>query len=162
MGTRGGAYCAPGSSSNLRGKSRSTAAKLQAEAQFERLALLVAHAAKHVIRQAAPDGASLSARKCHLIWVATYSNMGSHTMKTTSEIGDDLFARTQEVARKEKTTFRSLTERGLRLVLGEKLTRSSKWRWQPVVVRGGEGLTDEFKRAPWEKIRDEIYQGHGT
>jgi Viral BACON domain len=30
---RGGAYCAPGSSSNLRGKSRSTAAKLQAEAR---------------------------------------------------------------------------------------------------------------------------------
>ena len=104
----------------------------------------------------------MSARKCPLIWVATYANMGSHTMKTTIEISDDLFARTQEVARKEKTTFRSLTERGLRLVLEEKLTRSSKWRWKVVVVQGGEGVTDEFKRAPWEKIRDEIYQGHGT
>jgi Arc/MetJ family transcription regulator len=113
-------------------------------------------------KQAAPDGASLSARKCPLIWVAIYANMGSQTMKTTIEIGDDLFARTQEMARKEKTTFRSLTERGLRLVLEEKLTRSSKWRWKAVVVQGGEGLTDEFKRAPWEKIRDEIYQGHGT
>jgi len=30
------------------------------------------------------------------------------------------------------------------------------------VVQGGEGLTDEFKRAPWKKIRDAIYQGHGT
>ena len=88
--------------------------------------------------------------------------MGSHTMKTTIEISDDLFARTQEVARKEKTTFRSLTERGLRLVLEEKLTRSSKWRWNAVVVQGGEGVTDEFKRAPWKKIRDAIYQGHGT
>ena len=130
--------------------------------EFERLALLVAHAAKHGIRQAAPAAASLSARKCLLIWVATYANMGSHTMKTTIEISDDLFARTQAVARKEKTTFRSLTERGLRLVLEEKLTRSSKWRWKAVVVQGGEGLTDEFKRAPWKKIRDAIYQGHGT
>ena len=102
------------------------------------------------------------ARKCHSIWVAIYANMGSHTMKTTIEISDDLFARTQEVARKEKTTFRSLTERGLRLVLEEKLTRSSKWRWKAVVVQGGEVLTDEFKRAPWKKIRDAIYQGHGT
>ena len=49
-------------------------------------------------------------------------NMGSHTMKTTIGISDDLFAHTQEVARKEKTTFRSLTERGLRLVLAETLT----------------------------------------
>jgi hypothetical protein len=24
------------------------------------------------------------------------------------------------------------------------------------------GLTDEFKNAPWEKIRDEIYKGHGA
>ena len=60
--------------------------------------------------------------------MATYANMGSHTMKTTIEISDDLFARTQEVARKEKTTLRSLTERGLRLVLEEKLTRSSRNR----------------------------------
>ena len=88
--------------------------------------------------------------------------MGSHTMKTTIEISDDLFARTQEVARKEKTTFRSLTERGLRLVLEEKLARSSKWRWKAVVVQGGEGLTAEFKPAPREKLRDAIYQGHGT
>ena len=30
-----------------------------------------------------------------------------------------------------------------------------------VTVRGG-GLTDEFKNAPWEKFRDEIYRGHGA
>ena len=43
-------------------------------------------------------------------------------MQATIEIGDDLLARTQAVVRKEKTTFRSLTERGLRLVLAETLT----------------------------------------
>ena len=41
--------------------------------------------------------------------------MGSHIMKTTIEIADDLFASTQRLARKEKTTFRALTEEGLRL-----------------------------------------------
>ena len=39
-------------------------------------------------------------------------------MKTTVEIADDLFARAQAKAQKENTTFRALTERGLRWVLG--------------------------------------------
>ena len=82
-------------------------------------------------------------------------------MKTTIEIADDLFERVQRVARAEKTTFRSLTEQGLRIVLKEKQANPAKWKWQPLVVQGG-GLTDEFKHAPWEKIRDEIYRGHGA
>lgn len=48
---------------------------------------------------------------------ASHTNMGGHLMKTTIEIADDLFERAQHVARKEKTTFRSLTEQGLRIVL---------------------------------------------
>jgi hypothetical protein len=79
-------------------------------------------------------------------------------MKTTIEIADDLFERAQRLARKEKTTFRSLAEQGLRLVLKEKQGKSSQWKWKPLVVTGG-GLTDEFKNAPWEKLRDEIYKG---
>lgn len=38
--------------------------------------------------------------------------MVRHIAKTTIEIADDLFERAQRVARKEKTTFRSLTEHG--------------------------------------------------
>ena len=87
--------------------------------------------------------------------------MGGHIMKTTIEIADDLFERVQRVARKEKTTFRSLTEQGLRIVLKEKQAKPAKWKWKPVTFKGG-GLTDEFKNAPWEKIRDEIYKGHGA
>ena len=82
-------------------------------------------------------------------------------MKTTIEIADDLFERAQRVAQKEKTTFRSLTEQGLRLVLREKQSKPAKWKWKPLVVKGG-GLTPEFKNASWEKIRDEIYKGHGA
>ena len=88
--------------------------------------------------------------------------MGSHIMKTTVEIADDLFERAQGVARKEKTTFRALAEQGFRIVLKEKQAKPSKWKWKPVTFKGGGGLTDEFKNAPWEKIRDEIYKGHGA
>jgi predicted transcriptional regulator len=42
--------------------------------------------------------------------------MGRHIVKTTIEIADDLFERAQRLARKEKTSFRALTEAGLRLV----------------------------------------------
>ncbi|MGO8764843.1 MAG: DUF2191 domain-containing protein [Limisphaerales bacterium] len=82
-------------------------------------------------------------------------------MKTTVEIADDLFARARRLAQKEKTTFRSLTERGLRLVLKEKHGKAAKWKWKPITFKGG-GLTPEFKNASWEKIRDEIYKGRGA
>ncbi len=101
------------------------------------------------------------AQKSRLIWAAIHANMGSHIMKTTIEIADDLFERVQRVARKEKTTFRSLTEQGLRIVLKEKQQNKPK-KLPPLVTVRGQGLTDEFKNAPWEKIRDEIYKGHGA
>ena len=86
--------------------------------------------------------------------------MGRRIMKTTIEIADDLFERAQRLARKEKTTFRSLTEQGLRLVL--KVKQSKPQELPPLVTVRGSGLTDEFRNAPWEKIRDEIYQGRGA
>ena len=72
-------------------------------------------------------------------------------MKTTIEIADDLFARTQRVARREKTTFRALTEAGLRHVLKEKQAKSTKWKWKPI-TRGG-GMTAEFKKALGQNSR---------
>jgi hypothetical protein len=87
--------------------------------------------------------------------------MGSHIMKTTIEIADDLFESAQQLARKEKTTFRSLTEQGLRMVLREKQAKSPRWKWKPVTFKG-DGLSDEFKNASWEQIRDAIYKGRGA
>ena len=92
--------------------------------------------------------------------MAIHANMGSHIMKTTIEIADDLFERAQGLARKERTTFRALTEHGLRLILKEKEGKPKKL--PPLVTCRGKGLTDEFKNASWEKIRDEIYRGHGS
>ena len=82
-------------------------------------------------------------------------------VKTTVEISDDLFTRAQQLARKEKTTFRALTEAGLRMVLKEKQSKTRKWKWKPTTFHGGD-LTDEFKNADWEQIRDEIYRGRGA
>lgn len=98
--------------------------------------------------------------KCHLIWVPICVNMVYHSMKTTIEIADDLFERARHLARKEKTTFRSLTEQGLRLVLQGKQDKLKKL--PPLVTVRGNGLTDAFKNASWDKIRNEIYRGHGA
>lgn len=81
-------------------------------------------------------------------------------MKTTIEIADDLFERAQGLARKEKTTFRALAEQGLRLVLKEKRQSKAK-KLPPLVTLRGKGLTNEFKSASWDRIRDEIYKGRG-
>ena len=76
-------------------------------------------------------------------------------MKTTVEIGDDLFRKTQKLAREQKTTFRELTEQGLRYVLR---TRSRARRTlPPLTVVRGKGLSPEFKDASWEKFREAIY-----
>jgi predicted transcriptional regulator len=78
-------------------------------------------------------------------------------MKTTIEIADDLFARAQQIARKEKTTFRALAEQGLRLVLRQKQAQPKTRKWKPM-IRGG-GLNPEFRDWNWEKVRDLIYEG---
>ncbi len=82
-------------------------------------------------------------------------------MKTTIEIADDLFERTQRAARREGTTFRSLTEEGLRLVLARKDAKKVK-KLPPLVTFGGNGLRDEFADWNWNALRDEIYRGRGA
>ena len=76
-------------------------------------------------------------------------------MKTTIEISDDLFARTQRLARKEKTTFRALTEQGLRIVLKEKQSVARKRKWKPI-THGGGFVTGEISKMSWERLRDEF------
>ncbi len=102
-----------------------------------------------------------SIREHYLIWVAVHASMGHHIMKTTIEIADDLFERAQRLARKEKTSFRALTEAGLRLVIsGKHLNHPG--RLPPLVTVRGKGLSPEFKNASWQQIRDEFYRGRGA
>ena len=81
-------------------------------------------------------------------------------MKTTIEIADDLFARAQAKARREKTTLRALTEQGLRQVLEEPKRKSR--RLPPLVSFGDKGRVGDFKPADWDRVRDEIYRGRGA
>ncbi|MHB8524195.1 MAG: hypothetical protein ACYDH9_26030 [Limisphaerales bacterium] len=99
--------------------------------------------------------------KRRLIWAAIHVNMGGHIMKTTIEIADDLFERAQRIAQKEQTTFRALTEAGLRLVIAGK-HRNHPRKLAPLVTFGGGGPTAEFKDWNWDRIRDEIYRGRGS
>jgi len=82
-------------------------------------------------------------------------------MKTTIEIADDLFERVQRLAREEKTTFRALTETGLRMVLSGRQRRRSR-KVPPLITYGKGGVNNEFGEWNWERIRGEIYQGRGT
>ncbi len=82
-------------------------------------------------------------------------------MKTTIEIADDLFERAQRLARQQKTTFRALTETGLRLVLSGKYRSRSK-PGSPLITYGKGGTTDEFSEWNWDRIRTEIYRGRGS
>lgn len=82
-------------------------------------------------------------------------------VKTTIDIADDLFERAQRLAREQKTTFRALTEAGLRLVLAGK-HRDPIHRLPKMVTFGKGGLTDDFRKWDWEQIQAEIYKGHGS
>lgn len=81
-------------------------------------------------------------------------------VKTTIEISDSLLAQVKELARRQKVTLRSLVEAGLRRVLEERL-KPTRHRVVPVTFRG-EGLSQEFQGAGWQRIRDAAYEGHGS
>jgi hypothetical protein len=77
-------------------------------------------------------------------------------MKTTVEISDDLFKRSQQIAKREGTTLRAILEEGLRLALRSRQTRQQTEFQFPTF--GKDGLNEEFRDAPWESIRDAIYR----
>ena len=69
--------------------------------------------------------------------------------------------RAQLGAGPDGVSYRALAEQGLRIVLKEKQQNKPK-KLPPLVTVRGRGLTDEFKNASWDKIRDAIYRGHGA
>jgi hypothetical protein len=80
-------------------------------------------------------------------------------MKTTIELPDDLLERSKAVARRENSTLKALIEEGLRLALrARSRKRSERFTLQPF---RGDGLSPEFARGGWEKIRDELYRDRG-
>ena len=81
-------------------------------------------------------------------------------MKTTIELSDELLAQVRRVARSEGATLRALVEEGLQRSLEARRSRTRRHLDFPSY--GGSGLTTEFQGAPWNRIRDEIYHGHGA
>ena len=80
-------------------------------------------------------------------------------VKTTIDIADNLLRRAKDQARKENSTLKELVEEGLELALSAR-TRRKRYKAKPVVFKG-KGLSPEFRSAPWSKIRDAAYEGHG-
>lgn len=80
-------------------------------------------------------------------------------MKTTIEISDVLLEAARQVARREKTTVRSLVEDGLRKVIAER-ERGRGFRLRRATFKGA-GLQSQVAGASWDQIRDLIYEGRG-
>jgi hypothetical protein len=83
----------------------------------------------------------------------------NRTVKTTIDISDNLLNQAREMARREKTTLKELTEEGLQLVLARR-ARGSVSKVSPVVFEG-QGLSPAFQGKSWAELRDEIYRGYG-
>jgi hypothetical protein len=80
-------------------------------------------------------------------------------MKTTVEISDALLDEARKLAAREGTTVRALIEQGLRRVLAERRRRGA-FRLRKASFRG-HGLQPDLAGAPWERIRDLVYEGRG-
>ena len=80
-------------------------------------------------------------------------------MKTTVEIPDTLMKEARRLASRERTTLRVLIVEGLRRVLTER-RRSAGFRLRKATFKGN-GLQPEVAGAPWERLRDMVYEGRG-
>jgi hypothetical protein len=77
-------------------------------------------------------------------------------MKTTVEISDELFKRSQQLAKRKGMTLRALLEEGLRLVIKtHHAPRSNEFKFPTF---GRDGVNEEFRDSDWNKIRDTIYR----
>lgn len=81
-------------------------------------------------------------------------------MKTTIEISDPLLREARKLAAREGVTLRTLMERGLRHVVDEKRP-GTPFKLRRASFKG-RGLQGDIHDAPWVKLRDLVYQGHGS
>jgi hypothetical protein len=80
-------------------------------------------------------------------------------MKTTIEISDTLLHEARRLAAQEGVTLRALVERGLHRVIAETPQRKA-FKLRRASFKG-DGLTEDFRDATWERVRDLAYQGRG-
>lgn len=88
-----------------------------------------------------------------------FLNTGTHIMKTTIDIANDLAVRARELAAKRGTTLRAVVEEGLRMALaGDRV--EMQYRLPDKSVQG-RGLQREFQAKPWSDILEASYGGRG-
>lgn len=80
-------------------------------------------------------------------------------MKTTVEINDQLLTQVRNLAKTRGTSFRALTEEGLRLVLDQDQQRKPYPRLDLSV--GDPNKPNPLKSMTWDEIRKEIYGKYG-
>ena len=80
-------------------------------------------------------------------------------MKTTVEIPDTLMKEARKLASRQRTTLRVLIVEGLRRVLTERRSAAG-FRLRKATFKGN-GLQPEVAGAPWERLRDMVYEGRG-
>jgi hypothetical protein len=87
--------------------------------------------------------------------------MGTHIMKTTIEIPDDLLQEAKKVAATEQTTLRSLVEEGLRWVLSKRRKKHRRFALRDAAV-SGRGVQKGLTEGDWDSLRESIYRGRGS
>jgi hypothetical protein len=82
-------------------------------------------------------------------------------MKTTIDIADPLLSKAKRAAEREGTTLKALVERGLRQVLAEPASQRQAFKLRRATFKG-QGLQAELQGAPWDRLREMAYEGHGA
>jgi len=77
-------------------------------------------------------------------------------MKTTIRISDALLEEVRRIAARDRTTLKALVEEGLRRVIEDR-SRPRAFRLKKATFKG-QGLHPDIAGAPWETIRDIIYE----
>lgn len=80
-------------------------------------------------------------------------------MKTTVEIPDALLDEARKLAARQDSTLRVLIVEGLRRIVAER-KRTGGFKLRKASYRGN-GLQTEVVDAPWERIRELVYDKRG-
>lgn len=81
-------------------------------------------------------------------------------MKTSVEISDSLLAEVRRLASRENRSLRALIEEGLRLVVGQRRGKRSRFKLRRASF-GGQGLHPDVAGSEWDDIRRRAYEGRG-
>lgn len=79
------------------------------------------------------------------------------SIKTTVDIPDALLKEARAQARARGTTLRELVADGLRTVI-ERKGAAERYRYEPVVFDGEQGIAPGIDLANWDKVRSLIYE----